>query len=192
MGELIAFPERHESYEGSRGDMEALSAEWLSGRMTAEGFDADDIAACTAAILGTTPIVDCDGVMADQYVNQITYPSKRAQTIAQIVASADMGDLYQSYGPLLGRDIYKEELGSDDDNPQLDSAFMQSQHRQLQLLQNYRYPTAIAETVFGKDRQRIVGYQREISRMIADGQITTWQQLTDTDIAFSELFDIGT
>lgn len=77
-------------------------------------------------------------------------------------------------------------------DPRLDADFLQSQGRQLQLLQNYRYPIAASEELFSKDRERIVEYQKEVSRMIRTGQITTWRQLLDTDIAFCELFGIGT
>lgn len=98
--------------EGAWGEMEASSAEWLSSRMEAERFESDDIAVCVAAILATIPIFDQDGAMVDQYVNQMTFPDQRSRLVTQIVASADMGDLYQSYSPLLSRDLYKEECGA--------------------------------------------------------------------------------
>ena len=178
--------------EGARGEMERASADWLSTRMTAEGFDPEDIAACTAAVLGTTPLLDQDGLMTGQQVNQMEFADPRPRIVAQIVASADMGDLYRPYGPLLGRDLYREEHGGLTDDPQLDADFLESQDRQLQLLQNYRYPIAEAEELFGKDRHRLVEYQQQISRMIRTGQITSWRQLIDADMAFCELFTIGT
>lgn len=169
-----------------RGEMEQDSAKWLHKEMTLAGFSPVDIEAAELAILGTEPVFNTEGAMVGQFVSRQEYPSQRAELIAKSVAIGDMADLYSPVSPLRSRDLYKEILGVPSfQDPPIDR-LLDFQHRQLQLLQTYRFPHPIGEELFSQLRYEVFNHQMWITQQLHIGRITSWQEVIEQDREFME------
>lgn len=174
----------HDIVQGkARGQMEYESARWLEAQMRRAGFPKDDIVTAGLAILGTEPLIK-NGFIVGQKATEQTYPSERARLIALSVACGDMANLFAPAGPLTSRNIYKETQGvATQDEPRLDG-FAAFQKVQLHLLETYRFPHPIAETLFAGLRREAIAYQHAVTNYVATGRITSWQELLELDMAF--------
>lgn len=171
-----------------RGEMERLSADWLAEQMRKDNFPEADITAAELAVLGTEPLLNESGDMIGQRATEQAYPTERARQIAYCVASADMAALYAPYGPRLSRDLFREICGLDPEAPFPKQDFLHFQDRQLKLLQRYRFPLDMAETMWGCLRQEVVKYQLLVSAQVAKGDISSWDELAAADSEFEAFY----
>ncbi|HSH18022.1 MAG TPA: hypothetical protein VK978_01425 [Candidatus Saccharimonadales bacterium] len=178
----------HGGHGKSTGENERASAAWLEELMRQDGFPEADIRACTRAILGTEPLI-ADGLMIGQAARAADYEMEEERLIALSVACADMADLYQPYGPLLGLDLYKEGRDVQDDKDISLLDYWQFHKSQLHLLYTYQYPHPAGEQLFGGLRERVIAHQEAVYSGLKNRQITSWQQLVELQEVFANSFN---
>jgi hypothetical protein len=166
-----------------RGQMELMSAQWLSHEMRAARFPRADIQMVVAAVIGTEPLYK-DGIMIDQKVSHLKFANTRAATVAKVVAAADMANIYAPNGPLLGGDLYQESQGvpAGHDTPM--ENFAAFQRGQLAVATVYRFPVTAGERLYAGLRPEIVQHHRWVLESVLAGRIRTWGQLVEVNEDF--------
>lgn len=176
---------------------EAQSADELDIELAKYGsdFTAVDRQIAKIAILGTETWVEKSeyGYRLVQRAAQQTYHSKREQTIANIIASADLGRLHSLTGPYFSHRLYQEQAGIDDNTPLDPGKLVGFQIMQLDLLAGgYTYPHRDLQKFFMTHTKEVVRYNELLLEDLATGQLTTWEQILQRDIAFATSQQIRT
>ncbi|HSH55800.1 MAG TPA: hypothetical protein VK983_03170 [Candidatus Limnocylindrales bacterium] len=171
-----------------RGEMEKRSAEWLATRIDAAELGPEESCIAYQAVRGTEPLYNIDGFITVQRVVYQEYPSERGQTIAQIVACADMAELYQPSGPLHSLDLYKEtqqgiQPGQEPVFDQKELLVFQLSKRAL--LESYQYPHDVGERLLTGLREKVIEHEVIISQDIALERISSWQELVERNQQFA-------
>jgi hypothetical protein len=168
-----------------RGVMERESADWYAERLRARGLPPVVIEAGSLAILGTEPTFDEQFRLTGQVVNQLEFPSRSAELVAKSVACADFSELYEPIGPYLGHRLYQQlKVTNPHETPPLDG-LVGFQKNQVFLLNSYEYPHPAGEEVFGRLRGPVTEHAERMLRKLETGEIESWQQLLDHDLAFA-------
>ncbi|HEV7453753.1 MAG TPA: HD domain-containing protein [Candidatus Saccharimonadales bacterium] len=168
-----------------RGVMERESAGWYAEQLRGRHVPAVAIEAGSLAILGTEPVLDQQNRLTGQVVSRLEFPSRSAEQVAYSVACADLGDLYAPIGPYLGHRLWQEIKGADPHREPPMEGLVGFQRNQVFMANNYQYPHPAGEEVFGRLRSKVTRYQEDILRRLEAGEIHSWQQLLDEDLAFA-------
>lgn len=172
----------------ARGDMERASALWATRSMDWATFPPEDTEAVRLAILGTEPLFDEKGAMAGQLATNLEYPTARAEAIALSVACGDLASLYAPDGPRLGHDLYREYQGVGMLEVPALVGLLEFQHKQLHLLETYRFPVEAGEQLFTGLREPVIAYQAQLTGALANGEITDWSQVVAADDGFEQAY----
>lgn len=160
---------------------EKRSAEWVEKQFRTHGLPKAYAHMAGLAIRGTEPIF-VNGMVAGQVATRQSYHSVQAENLALAVASADLGSLYTPSGPLEAHDLYREIHRHA--RPPMDEDFVDFQRRQVQMLNNYQYPLAVANQVLATHRPQVQAYSEQLLDQLEKGNIEDWQQLRARDEAF--------
>lgn len=171
-----------------RGDMERASALWATRSMDWATFPSEDIEAVRLAVLGTEPLFDENGAMVGQLATSLKYPTARAEAIGLSVACGDLASLYAPDGPRLGHDLYREYQGVGMLGVPALEGLLDFQHKQLHLLQTYRFPVEAGEQLFAGLREPVIAYHAQLTGTLANGEITEWSQVTAADDDFEQAY----
>jgi hypothetical protein len=169
----------HDYYQGK--GHEQKSAAWLEEQLRREGLPKPVAYMAGMAIRGTQPIFH-NGVIVGQVATEQTYTSLVSEKIALAVASADLGSLYTSMGPLVAHDLYRELRQEND--PAIDEALLAFQRQQVQMLESYRYPLQEADRLLATHRPQVMAYSYRTLNQLERGEIEDWSQLRAQDVAF--------
>jgi hypothetical protein len=160
------------------GTNERESAEWIEDKL--RGYvPAEALAMARLAILGTEPVFQ-GGTITEQKAQTQEYPTKRAELVAKIVASADLGNLYTPEGPALSHELYHELSG----HAAIDTGLVTFQKNQLKLVHSYEYPLPEAGRLFATHKGQVQAYVVKTLDQLEAGEIHSWQQLIEQDAAF--------
>ncbi len=169
------------------GTNERLSAEWIMQEMARYPEDITHVQRNIAAlaILGTQYVKD--GFMMQQNAVVQSYPTKRAELVAHVVAAADLGKLYAPDGPLAAHRYYEETVvGASGKTPSLEG-FLDYQRGQISFLDGgYRYPTKEIEWALSEQKPAVMAYSLSLLADLEQGRVDTWQGVIDRDIAFMQ------
>jgi hypothetical protein len=167
-----------------RGNDEKESAEWIESRLDESGIIPPAAAKLAArAILGTLPIFE-NGRLVDQTANRLAFASKRDELFVKVLASGDTGELYTPFGPYSAHMLYGQRVGAEPgDIPDM-TELLAFQAKQILLLESYRYPIPEAAKLFATHHTQVMEYVQRVYGQLERGEIETWQQLIDQDIAF--------
>lgn len=168
-----------------RGVDESESADWLEQELRRQGIAPDALTVARAAILGTQPRFDQEGIMVDQQVNHMEFESIFAERFAKVVASADLGELFTPLGPLLAHKLYAEIQGVGAlDSPSMDD-FTEFSRKQLVFVDRYQYPLGnCAEQLFATHKKQVIRYFEYVYDQCLSGALDSWEQLMRQDKAF--------
>lgn len=168
----------------ARGEMERQSGVWFADRL--QGSEAQRAAAVAGnlAILGTEPVFK-DGRLVGQAVSRLNFPSKRAEKIAMSVACADLGELFDPYGPYQAHRLWQEIKGRAPKEELPMDGIMGFQRNQVRLLNDYRFAHPTGEKVFGRLRGPAARHQEALLGQLEAGTITTGAELLAADLAFA-------
>jgi hypothetical protein len=168
-----------------RGIDEAKSADWLVMQMEAyKTFSAKEREIGRLAITGTQPIFDEQFRLIGQKATEQEYPSKEAEKVALSLACGDLGVLYKPSGPLMAHQLYREIQGMlPADELPLDK-LISFQEGQTHLLSTYRYPLTEARSILATHEPQVMAYSEQVLEQLQRGDIISWQQLIDQDVAF--------
>ncbi len=168
-----------------RGIDEAESAAWLAEKLRRAGFSEATATIGSLAIIGTEPTFE-SGRLVGQKATTMEYPSKEAQQVAYSVASGDLGVLYAPIGPYMGHQLWREIQGvNPHDEPEFDIPKIAGfQGDQIKLLDTHQYPLPAARAVLATHEAEVRAYSEQVYNQLAAGEITSWQQLIDQDLAF--------
>jgi hypothetical protein len=171
----------HDIIQGrGRGIDEGESAEWTESELRKEGASSFAARLAGAAIRGTQPLFDKDGVN-DQMVNQMEFDSRFAEIFAQALASGDFGELYTPLGPLLAHNLYSEMQGTDamDD-------FQEFSRKQAILHNRYQYPLGKqAEDMLATHKAQVIRYMEYVYDQCVRGNIESFDQIIRQDERFA-------
>jgi len=169
-----------------RGTDERESAEWLEHELSRDDIIHPTLRTMGSfAILGTEPIF-AGGKLVGQKATQLHYPSRDAEHMAKSVASADLGELYQPQGPLLGHQLFREINGMARPE-QLDMQKLTAfQRNQIALLETYKYPLPKAERVLTQHKPGVIAYSTDLLRQMEAGTVETWNEVIERDRAFMQ------
>ncbi len=167
-----------------RGIDEGESAEWAEENLRRRGISPVAAKLAGAAILGTQPLFDQDG-LSDQTVNHMEFDSKFAEVFAKSVASADLGELFTPLGPLLAHKLYGEIQGVGAlDTPEIDG-LTEFSRKQVVLNNRYQYPLGSrAEKLFATHKAQVMRYMEFVYDQCLRGDLESWDQLMAQDEAF--------
>jgi hypothetical protein len=170
----------HDIVQGKgRGVDEGESAKWMENELR-KGASSFAAKLAGAAILGTQPLFDKDGV-SDQMVNQMEFDSRFAEIFAQALASGDFGELYTPLSPLLAHNLYSEMQGTDamDD-------FREFSRKQVVLLNRYHYPLGKqAEDMLATHKSQVIRYMEFVYDQCVKGNIESLDQILHQDEKFA-------
>lgn len=166
-----------------RGIMEQESADWFKQEMQAKDVPSEVRSIGVLAILGTEPILK-SGLLVGQVAERLDYPSQSAELVAKSVACADLGEIHSAHGPLLGHELFKEINNVAPSQEPSMGKLIAFQRGQLWLAENYQYPLAAGERVFGVLRSEAVAYSAKILDELEHGRIESWQELIARDQVF--------
>lgn len=173
-----------------RGVDEAESAAWLEEQIAQKEILPPAAAKLgSLAILGTEPLFgERDGltVLVGQRAAELEYPSKISEQVAKSVAAADLSSLYIPEGPLLSHKLYHEIQGIDPREEPSPDKLLNFQRGQVTLLEGYSYPLEEADRAFATHRNEVTNYANRVLQQIERGEIHSWQQLIEQDLAFRD------
>lgn len=167
------------------GFNEDESAAWLEAELRGRGFSEEAAAIGGLAIIGTKVRFE-NGQLVSQKATELEYPSKDAEQTALSVASGDLGVLYTPEGPYASHQLWREIQGvSPHEQPQFDAEKLAAfQQNQIALLDTFQYPLPQARAVLATHEPQVRAYSEQVHGQIVAGDITSWQQLIDQDLAF--------
>jgi len=168
-----------------RGVMERESAEWYADQLRQRGLPELAVEAGSLAILGTEPLFDEQFRLVGQVVSNLDFPSRSAELVAKSVACADLGELYAPIGPYNSHRLWQQIKGFKPSQEPLMEGLVGFQKGQAFLANNYQYPHPAGEEVFAGLRGPVIRHQEDILRRLEAGEIHSWQQLLDEDLAFA-------
>lgn len=170
--------------DGPRGVMELESAAWFDDQAWRQGLPGVVGEAGRYAIVGTEPLFNKKGILVGQAVGRLIFPSKSVERIAKSVACGDLGEVYGPRGPLLSHKLYQEikGVGPNDDPPMED--LLKYEEGQVAFREGYRYPLREARRVLATHRKEVMKYGEQVLKQLERGDITSWQQLEEQDLAF--------
>ena len=164
--------------------MELESAGWFNEQARLQGLPAVVGEAGRYAIVGTEPLFNRKGILVGQAVSQLLFPSKSVERVAKSVACGDCGELYTPMGPYQGHKYYQEIQGVGPmDEPQMDDLLAYEQG-QMALREGYRYPLKEAGRVLATHKRQVMKYGEQVLKQLERGDITSWRQLEQQDLAF--------
>lgn len=167
-----------------RGNDERESAEWIEEQLEKSGVVPSAASKLAAlAILGTLPIFE-DGRLVDQTANRLAFDSKRDELFVKALASGDTGELYTPFGPYSAHMLYGQRAGVEPGEAPDMKDLLEFQAKQVLFLDNYHYPIPEAKKLFATHRAQVMEYVQYVYGQLERGEIETWQQLIDQDIAF--------
>jgi hypothetical protein len=169
-----------------RGIDERESAEWLERELSRDDIVHPTLRTMGAlAIIGTEPLF-AGGKLVGQKATQLRYPSRDAEHMARSVASADLGELYQPQGPLLGHQLFREINGMARPE-QLDMQKLTAfQRNQIALLETYKYPLPKAERVLTQHKSGVIAYSTDLLHQMETGAVDSWNEVIEHDRAFMQ------
>lgn len=167
-----------------RGSDEAESATWVKRALLKTGVvDAKMAELAGLAISGTLPLLQ-NGRVVSQTANHLDFISGEQELFVKAIASADLSETYTPAGPYLAHMLYGQQLGcSADEKPPL-GQLLSFQNKQLAFLETYRYPLYEARLLFATHAREVAEYMRCVLDQLQRGEIATWAQLLEQDIAF--------
>lgn len=132
------------------------------------------------AIIGTKTRLQGNKLI--QLATECEYDSERSQTVAHIVAAADLGHLRRADGPLWAHRLFKEQtVGNTATDPPLDELITFTE-QQLDL--EYTYPNdAITKIMKIVETPTTVYHARLLHDLLA-GNISSWDEVIQRDRAF--------
>ncbi len=171
--------------DGTGGKNEKASAEWLVNKMESKGiYSSLQIEMARLAIAGTRCFIDMDHVMHQLATGQ-DYPTKRAELIGHVVASADLGRLYTLDGPYLSHKLFQERTtGGSGIKPSLD-ALTEFQLEQVRFLnKGYKYPNTDIGRVLTARIVEVNTYSEGLLNDLEAGRIESWDEILQRDLEF--------
>lgn len=171
------------TFDRASGVDETESANWLESELRSlPGMSQIAIATGRLAVIGTTPRFQ-DGTIVQKAVEQ-TYPTKRAELIAHAVAGADVGRLFTPLGPWLSHQLYREMQAASGNTDESIEGLVPFQNSQIEFLLNYRYPDRDIENALATHKVQVIKYLGNLSRMLEEGNIESWNELLALDEQF--------
>lgn len=171
-----------------RGIDEAESAAWMEEQLMKAGFESVVARLGSKAILGTEPRFDGGGPIRGKIIGQkadvFTYDSREEEKFVKGIAAADLGRIYTPIGPFLAHMIYQQRQGKSANQVPDMSDFLNFQTNQTEFIQSYRYPLRDAEGVLATHRRQVTSYTNFVYKQAKEGQIESWKQLVEQDLAF--------
>ena len=186
IGEAAALAHDENQLDG-RGVDEERSAQWLEAQMRAykHVFTPLQIEIGKLGIKGTEPIFDENMRIIGQRADFLEYPTKEAEYVAKSVVCGDFGVLFQPDGPLSSHLLFREiQKVKSAEEPKVEDgiAFQQGQ---MELLDTYSYPLPEANDILATHRSEVTAYSQQVLDQLERGDITSWAQLIEQDIAFA-------
>lgn len=166
------------------GVNEAESVAWLARRLQRiENMPPAVATVGGLAIYGTIPIIQ-DGKLVGQKASVLEYPTRSAELIVKSVACGDFSEIYTPEGPYLGHRLYQEFSGcAPNEEPPMDGLFA-FQQNQAELVDTFEYLLPEANTVLATHRSEVARYTAYVLGQAERGEIHTFGQLIDQDLAF--------
>ncbi|MGD8373363.1 MAG: HD domain-containing protein [Candidatus Woesebacteria bacterium] len=173
-----------QSFPANRGHDEQTSAEWLKNRIdTAKSIPSVFGEVCAHAIVCTEPLFDKNGNLIGQRVNYIDHPSESAKKVAECVACGDFSDLFMPTSPLSSHMLCREQNSGK--APSIDKV-LKFQQAQVALVYNFEFALPEANALVATHRPQVTRYTEDTLREIENGNITSWEQLIERDLAFAK------
>jgi hypothetical protein len=187
-------------FEAAYGESEAKSADWLDQQMAPDTsilMHPDDIftktqrAYARLAIAGTIVKMEAGAYpVITQNATSQDYPSKRAQTIAHIVAASDLGRFCRPDGPAVSHRYHQElTTGASGKAPAIDQRLINYHKHQAEITagRSYTYPTPLLDKAMATHRPEVHAYNIAMIADLEAGRIESWQDVLQKDAAFAIL-----
>lgn len=171
---------------GSIGQDEGESAQWFSAYATSYNINPDDIEIGSSAILGTIPKVDPETFMlVGQHVDEINFTQmphpEEAELISRIVATADLGELFQPTGPLMSHMLLFEILKR---KPTVEE-FVKFQRTQVEMLHSYEHPLKDqTPAILLRHKSKVIHYSEQLLDQLENRQLTSWEEVVTQSCEF--------
>lgn len=177
--------------KGKIGDDEGESAEWFESHAQAyEEIDDNDTEAGSLGIYATIPTVSqLDFMLIDQHVNTMkkeevferTSRPERAELIADIIATADLGELFQPTGPLMSHMLLYEIKKR---KPTIEE-LIEFQRTQVAMLYTYEHPLGDRTPAFLLEyKKAVINYSEKLLYRMVTGQVSSWKDVIESDCNF--------
>lgn len=168
--------------EGTLGRDERQSARWFVEQANKHNIDPKLIDTGRLAILGTIPEIK-DFMLVGQNVKRLDFTNAppEAETIARIVASADLGELFQPTGPLMSHMLLYEILKR---QPAMNE-LISFQTTQLAMTKQYEHPLGKkTPAILTRHKLDVICYTKDLLDEMVNETVTSWQQVIESDRKF--------
>ena len=169
--------------KGAIGEDEGESAEWFEKYARLYGLSSNYVETGSLAIYGTIPTVRPGDFMltgqhvskmAEEDVFEITENPDQAELIARIVASADLGELFQPTGPLMSHMLLFEINKGKPSYEQL----LRFQKTQVEMLHAYKHPLGEqTPDILLRHKVDVIRHSEKLLAQLENGEVTTWEEV---------------
>lgn len=177
--------------KGKIGEDEGESAEWFESHARAyEEIDDDDTEKGSLGIYATIPTVSqLDFMLIDQHVNTMkkedvferTQRPEEAELIADIIATADLGELFQPTGPLMSHMLLYEIKKR---KPTIEE-LIEFQRTQVAMLYTYEHPLGDRTPAFLLEyKDAVINYSEKLLYRMVTRQVRSWKDVIESDCHF--------